>query len=172
MAEPIKFIPLTAEVATTTSAISAELQSAIKKVSKMIKDDLMKPTETWEEKPTFHEKVTVTDKEISMEIFLMGSSPGNEHYGYLDEGTPKHPVYSQQKQIAMPKVFSAKTIPGVLTPQAGERSDENTVLPKGYGTIMSVTARKFTDAVAKIWEERFPDDSIKIIHNIGDKLIK
>lgn len=166
----LKFTPITHEPKITVSGVTAEFVKVVRQVADMIQDDLEKPTETWDEKPTFSQVLKIDQRQISIDILLAGDTPGNEHYTWLDEGTKKHYIMSDAKHMKFPGTFTAKTIPGILHATAGSKSEHSKFLPKSYPVENEIKARKFTEQVQEIWGKRFPDDAVQAINAIANKL--
>ena len=166
-----KFIPITADVITSTDAMTREFETELKKVGNAIRNDLMKPTETWEDKPTFVSKIKVTPQEVSMDIYLAGDTPGNQHYEWLDEGVAEHDVSPKgEVKGKLPGTFSSKTLPGTLDASAGGSSDEFTFVPINYPLVSGIEARNFINTVVEIWEKKFPDSAIRIMRKVEKDL--
>jgi hypothetical protein len=133
---------------------------------------LEQPTSTWENKPSFIVESSADQSKITMSVTLNGETQGNKEYGWVDDGTPVHDVTSTEKhaKIPMPGTFSAKSIPGTMTASEGSKGTAR-FLPKGYPVMSGIKARKFTEIVAKEWEEAFPNSMVNKINEIADELI-
>ena len=166
----IKFRAVTVDNLVSEKKLTDEFKYELGRVSNEIISDLMRPTATWEEKPTFQAIIHVTEKTIEMDVSLVGESPGNDHYDFLDEGTAEGVRISEAKHMVLPGTFSPKTIPGTLTANSGTSSDEKIFLPKGYPVVTKIEARKFTDAVAEIWNKKIEQSAVRVMHNIEKDL--
>lgn len=126
--------------------------NAFKREAEMVADDMRadfeKTTKTWkpQDAPVF-EKIIQVGKE-SVQVFVGTDS---RIYNYVNNGTSVR--YAQ-----MSKDYSPKTKVGVIGSTAGSgrmiRIDTNNPRP-------GIKARKFDEAIQKLWSKRFKDCMVK-----------
>lgn len=166
----IKFTPILLKTYCTTISVQQELAKTVSAVANGMREDLRKPTRTWEEKPSFATQRKVTSGEISVEVFLNGDTPGNQHYEMLDDGVPEHEVTSDEKHAKFPGTFDPKTIPGTLYSGKGSREGERFV-SKGYPLVTGIKARGFSETVTKLWDTKFYDVALRVMSSIANSLL-
>lgn len=112
--------------------------------------DLLVTTATWEHNVKFKRVVEVKGEGITI---MVGTD--DKIWSWLVEGTPAHLIFPKKAPVLkFRNVYTAKTIPGVLTSKPGGssgqwRSSKGVIHP-------GIKARKWDEALAKQWEKKFP----------------
>jgi len=153
------------------SSYSDKLEKSMRTVGNSIREDLTKPTRTWEEKPNFRSTKVVADGQLSIVIYLAGDTEADKHYLWLNDGVEGKDITAKPKsgaetgeiakipRLKMRKTFSAKTIPGTLSSRRGSPTGGGGD-PRDYNyphTVhwTGIEARNFFDVVGNDWESKF-----------------
>jgi len=165
------------------SAYGSRLDRSMRNVGNSMREDLAKPTRTWEEKPNFKSKKSVSGTQLSITIYLVGDNDGDKHYLWLNDGVEGKEITAKPKseagesakipRLKMRKTFTAKTIPGTLTFQRGSPTGGGGD-PREYNyphTVQwtGIKARNFFDTVGNDWESKFVSEMDAAFGKIADE---
>lgn len=172
----INFKPIYAEDFNIGDTFKAEVEKAARIAGNKLVNDLRKPTRTWEEKPQILSQKTFNSREITVEAFIDPSTPGGQHYLWLDEGTAEHEIEAtgiKYMNPALPRAlvfhetFSPKTTPGTLSSSKGVKSGRLVHYKDKITT--SIKARGFIKTVEEEWENWF---FVKTMEDVLDKIAR
>lgn len=105
---------------------------------------------TWAEKPDFYHSVTINGYTISA---IVGTH--NEHYAYVDFGTPAHIITAHTVPNLKFQRKSPKTQPGSLTSTSQIKYGEWTTIPSVNNP--GIAPRNFTKQIRAIMKQRMPE---------------
>lgn len=133
-----------------------ELLNEIRKAGTAVRKDFAKTTETWQNKPTFKEQISLKGGTPSLTVWT-------EHYIYqwITNGTRGgyeiwagiYTGRSDKKALTLPSTFSPKTVPGTLTATAGFTGGP--VVLRRSVIHPGIEPRKFDEMIKEMWEDEF-----------------
>ena len=131
-----------------SAVFEKELSVEAEKISKDQQKDFELTTKTWS-KPVKFER-TVSSEPTRIVIFV---GTDNKIYAYISKGTKRHYVAPvRAKALRFPKVYKAKSMPGVLA-SGGGGSSGGFAFSKGH-FVSGIKARKYDKLMKKIWEKK------------------
>ena len=140
--------------------IRLECLSEMHKVSRLVRDDLEKTTETWTHAPTWKEEITLRDPGPTFYVYATG--PEALIYKFVDEGTKPHEIWagwytgkSEHKRLAFPSMFEPKTVPNEIASYAG--SSGGPTVYAAHVNHPGTTARRFLSILQEKWDSLFKD---------------
>jgi len=167
------------------SAYSNKLERSMRSVGNSIREDLTKPTRTWEDKPNFKSTKSVAGGQLAIVIYLVGDTEADKHYLWLSDGVEGKDITAKPKtgaktgeiakvpRLKMRKTFTAKTIPGTLSSRRGSPTGGGGD-PRDYNyphTVhwTGIKARNWVETVATTWESKFVSEMDAAFGRIADE---
>lgn len=130
------------------------LLNEIRKINVEIKKDFRRTVATFKKKPKF----TSYPPSLAGGVIRIGVYTSDEHYVRLSEGVEagERELDPNKTAFRLPAIYAPKTIPGVIDAVHGGESGvsytRKRVLP-----WPGITARKFDELIAEIWEDKLPE---------------
>lgn len=130
-------------------AIRAEIEAALEKEGKEVKQRYEKTTATWKHKPKFEILTDVSGDEAQV---LVGTD--DEIYGYVDQGTRPHVISARRAPtLAFQTGFQPKTKPRQIKSYRGKKFGPR-VFPRQV-RHPGTKAREFSDRIAEMRRRPF-----------------
>lgn len=154
------------------AAMRLELLGGMRKFGREVRPDFDATTKTWEgEKPNF-----ISDVSLGKEgpVLFVGpdndGSRGAQKYAWLNDGTPRHPIYagiytgrSTKRVLSFRGRFRPKTRPGYIGSFAGFSGGPREFRP--YVDHPGIKARNFDEIIArkryKLYQQRMAEAMAK-----------
>jgi hypothetical protein len=131
----------------TTGRIRLDILTAMRKISRKIKDDFIAPTKAWNHDPKIYSREGIAAGRAYIEIYA-----DDPVYGILDQGVDfgAHVIVPKNKRVLrFAGTYIAKTSPGTLTSRMGGKSGGY-----GYAKIIrnwGIKPRNFVEQIETKW---------------------
>lgn len=131
----------------------------LRKEGRIIAKEFRKTVATWDEKPKFEFLIGLSGSDASLVVGPTGPARLVEIYGYINNGTPPHPITASPGVLIFQENYNAKTSPGIVGSSSGGSSGgwvrKHGVLNPG------IEPRNFTKIIIKENLPRFQQNMSK-----------
>lgn len=119
---PALFITPIAPKKLKVDKIRLNMLNQLRKEGRVIVKEFQRTVATWDEKPKFKFLIGLSRGDASLVVGPTGSAKIVEIYGYVDNGTPPHPITASPGVLIFQEDYNAKTSPGVIGSSSGGSS--------------------------------------------------